>query len=140
MNISTHTDGSIEFVQAMEKLRFPIGKFNHEAHIRLAWIYLQKYQFLEGMIAFRDTLKRFAAHHGAAEKYSETITLIFVLLVHDRMALSPCQDWPSFQESNPDLFGGWRALLSKLYDQKILDLPSVKKQFHLPDRWRTTSS
>jgi hypothetical protein len=126
-----------DFVFAMENMRFPLAEFDHEAHLRLAWIYFRNKPLAEGMIAFRDTLQRCARHHGVTAKYHETITYIFLIVVHDRMTIHPNDGWSSFRSRNPSLFNDWRATLAALYSQDVLDSERAKERFMLPEKWRS---
>ena len=75
--------------------------------MRLAWAYARTLPLLEAIAKMRDGLVRFATAHGAAEKYHETITWAFVVLIHERIARAPDparETWEAFARANPDLF------------------------------------
>src|SRR5690349_16413411 len=74
-----------DFVTRFESLDVSPAEFNHAAHVRLAWIYLRDHPLPEAMMRFRDSLKRFAAHHGKSDLYHETITFAFIFLIHERI-------------------------------------------------------
>src|SRR5262249_58654622 len=59
--------------------------FHHADHVRLAWIYLRDYTLIDAIERFTRSLRHFAAHCGGAEKYHETITWAYLLLIHERM-------------------------------------------------------
>src|SRR3954464_3741998 len=90
------------FLEEVESGEFPLAEFNHAAHVRLAWIYLSCEPLPEAMIRFRDTLKRFAAKNGKSGIYNETITFMFLFLIHERIhrAPAPVSVWDEFAAVN----------------------------------------
>lgn len=107
--------------------------FDHEAHVRLAWICLSRQPLPEAMIEFRDALKSFAAGAGASRKYHETLTFFFILLVHERMT-DTSAEWPAFRDRNSDLISGWRSLVERLYGSLNKEL--LRTRFAWPESWR----
>ena len=91
-----------DFVAAVETCALAGGDFHHADHVRLAWIYLNDYPLLEAIERFTTSLRRFAAHHGVPQKYHETITWAYLLLIHERMQRdgAPC-DWAAFVTRTP---------------------------------------
>ncbi len=122
------------FVASFESLEFPADDFNHAAHVHLAWIYLHKNPFPEALILFRDSLKRFATHHGVTAIYHETITVIFVILIHDR--IKEGELWMEFRNRNSDLISRGKELIFKLYREGTLENQESKSRFVLPDLCR----
>ena len=55
--------------------------FHHRDHVRLAWIYLQRYPELEAQRQIAAAIRKFAAQHGQSDKYHETITVAWLRLV-----------------------------------------------------------
>ena len=73
----------IEFVEAFETCRLPNELFHHRDHLRLAWMYLQRYGASDAAARLRESIRRYAAHHGASGKYHETVTVAWLrLLAH----------------------------------------------------------
>ena len=42
-------------IEAFETLQFDVASFNHEAHVCVAWCYLQQYDPLESISRYRRT-------------------------------------------------------------------------------------
>src|SRR5439155_5705055 len=97
-----------EFAIAFEACAVANTDFHHADHIRLAWIYLREHPLLEAIDRFSTSLKRFAAHHGVPGLYHETITWVYLLLIHERMNGEPSFD--AFRAAYPDLFT-WKLSL-----------------------------
>jgi hypothetical protein len=123
-----------EFVDAVEGCTMAGNHFRHADHVRLAWIYLRDYPLLEAISRFTTTLKRFAAHHGAAGKYHETITWAYLLLIHERMQRGGVPDeWERFRAANGDLFARDPSILARYYTPRTLASDAARERFVLPD-------
>jgi hypothetical protein len=124
-----------ELVAAVEGCTLAGADFHHADHVRLAWIYLRDLPLIEGLERFATTLRRFAAHHGAAEKYHETITWAYLLLIHERMqATGAARDWEAFRAANPDLLAWRPSILERYYTPRTLASETARRSFVLPDR------
>jgi hypothetical protein len=100
-----------QFVQSFESLKLANNQFRHYDHVRLTWIYL-RHTARRGDLDVERTIKRmaqgiraFALHHGAVEKYHETITRAFVYLVAAHLRKTPelC-DFTDFAAAHTSLF------------------------------------
>src|SRR4029078_2575184 len=115
-------------------LTYPLDSFGHTEHVRLAWTLLAEQSLLDAMCSFRRLLLAYDKHHSAADKYNETITCIYLLLIREAMdQLCPDHDWDEFQRSNPDLFGSEKELLERWYPAGGAFMPEAKAAFRLPD-------
>jgi hypothetical protein len=111
--------------------RFDVADFHHRDHVRLAWAYLREYGLIEALIRFRDALQKFAAHKGLPGLYHETITLMFLLLIHER-----CERDMTFEEleaASPELFMWKPSLVDRLYDEATLQSDRARAALVLPD-------
>src|SRR5829696_2797906 len=71
-----------QFTRAFERGEIPPAAFDHRAHVRVAWVYLREAGSLEdATVRMRDAIKRFAAAANAAQKYHETITVLWMRLL-----------------------------------------------------------
>ena len=78
----------LEFFTQFENGTLKADIFDHPAHVKMAWIYLQKYELPEALRNFSDALKRFAKINGATGLYHETITFAFLVLIQERRQLT----------------------------------------------------
>jgi hypothetical protein len=70
------------FARAFEKGEIAPAQFDHRAHVRVAWVYLNEAPSLEQALPrMRDAIRRFAAAAGASTKYHETITVLWMRLL-----------------------------------------------------------
>ncbi len=122
-----------ELMERFEALEFLAAEFHHTQHLQLAFAYLRDDEPLEAIRRFRTALKRFALHHGAKNLYHETITMAFLLLVHDRMQRSETRDWSVFSAANADLFAWKPSILERFYRAETLSSALAKRTFLWPD-------
>jgi hypothetical protein len=126
-----------ELIAQFENGTTPADTFHHADHIRLAFEYLCRYSMLDALGRFSAALKRFAAAQGKAQRYHETITWAYMVLIRERIARAGrAQTWEEFAECNPDLLVWKGGALATLYRQKTLDSDLARHTFILPDRGR----
>ena len=94
-----------ELVEAFESCRLPGSQFHHADHIRLAWIYLGRMSEEEATRRIEQSIRRFAAHNGASQKYHHTMTLAWMKLVAAaREETFESSNFATFAERHPELF------------------------------------
>jgi hypothetical protein len=121
-----------EFVERFEAST--LDPFRHGDHVRIAWLYLRRGGLLDALARMSDGIRRFAAAHGAPEKYHETITVAFVLLIADRVArAAPDQSWDEFAEANADLFDYKSGSIRPYYRPETLASDLARRHFVFPD-------
>jgi len=129
-----------DFIVAFEGCTLPPQSFSHEAHIRLAWLYLQEHSAPVTWTKVSEGLKRYTHFLGAEEKYHETITGTYVLLIHERIeSIGKGHTWEDFIESNPDLFDREKPIIQQYYHQNTLSSDLARKAFVFPDKHMTNS-
>lgn len=123
-----------EFLRRFESCELSGDDFHHPDHVRLAWLYLQRYSLIEALAKFSEGLKGFAAAKGKASRYHETITFAYLLLIHERKKRGLCeQSWREFSEANPDLLDWKNSILKCYYNDKTLSSDFAKRVFVFPD-------
>jgi hypothetical protein len=124
-----------EWMQAFESCTLPSGSFHHAEHVKMAFLYLQKFAPLEALDRFSSNLTRFAAAHGKPGLYNETITWAYLLIIRERIARanSP-QTWAEFSSANADLLRWEDNILKKYYRPETLTSELAKRTFLFPDK------
>jgi hypothetical protein len=123
-----------EWMEQFERCALPNDSFHHADHVRMAFLYLQKYTPLEALAHFSAALRRFAIAKGKPNLYNETITWAFLLLIRERIArLNSPQTWDQFSETNADLLCWDDNILKKYYRPETLTSELAKKVFLFPD-------
>lgn len=123
-----------DFIAAFERCTLPYAAWTHEAHLRMAWIYLRQ-DCLEDVIPrVRNGIQRLNLSHGNPTGYHETVTLAFLRLVADRLRDSPPREtFAGFKERNPDLFASRPGILARYYSSQVLDSVKARRDFVEPD-------
>lgn len=112
----------------------PEEAFHHDGHVHVAWAYLQRLPLLEALPRFVSALQRFAAHHGAPQRYHATITLAYFFLIAERRERWPELDtWERFAAANPDLLRWKGGILERRYRRETLSADLARRVFVLPD-------
>jgi len=118
-----------DLLQAFESGR--LEDFPHELHVRTAWCYLRRDPILVALPRFRAALRRFAAGKGKAERYHETITVAFMLLIAERLGGVRELPWEAFAARNPDLLQWTPSPLAAFYPEDVLASPQARDVFVL---------
>jgi hypothetical protein len=122
-------------VRAFESGEGPAGGFHHAQHVRVAWWYLRAHPLPDAMARFTASLRHFAEKHGKPERYHETVTIAFLLVISERLAAAgPEAGWEAFADQNPDLFSWQPSVLDRYYRPETLWSDRARKSFVMPDR------
>jgi len=130
--------GSIDrLADAFENGTLQPGEFNHEAHIKVGWWYLRQYELLEAVTRFSAAIAHLTRKLGVADKYHETITFFYLLMIAERLGGSGGRNWTAFKADNPDLFARGPGLLQSYYSDELLHSAKARRQFVVPDLLRS---
>ena len=111
-----------------------LPEFHHADHIRAAWVYLRRFELPEAIARFSSTLRAYAASKGKADRYHETITWAYLLLINERMRRkTTLETWDQFAAANADLFDWKNGILRKYYRPETLASELARQVFLLPD-------
>jgi hydrogenase maturation factor HypF (carbamoyltransferase family) len=124
-----------KFKDEVESCRFPVEKFDHRAHLRLAFVYLVINGGTQASIdSMRNALTGLLKKAGIdpSEKYHETITEAWVLAVHHFMCntdVSVSAD--DFIDQNPELLDS--KIMLTHYSAEVLFSDEARNSFVQPD-------
>lgn len=107
--------------------------FDHEAHVYVGWLYLERFPLLETIGRYSQALRSLTTKLGVPDKYHETITWFFLALIAERREATRGHGWFAFRSENDDLFHGAR-LLARYYSKECLMSDHARQAFVLPDR------
>ena len=94
----------VALTRALERLEVPSEGFPHAYHLRVAWVYLHEAATIDDAITrMAATLRGFAASVGKAEKYSQPITVFWMLQVAAARAMMPDADLDALLRAYPRL-------------------------------------
>jgi hypothetical protein len=92
------------FVAAFEDCTLPTTLFRHREHLRLAWLYLRDLPYDEAALRMEQSIRRYAAHHGASDKYHHTVTMLWMRLIAAARDETPgASTFEAFIAAHPDL-------------------------------------
>jgi hypothetical protein len=145
-----------EFLRAFEACTLTRREWTHEAHVRMAWLYLTRRPFVEALDRIRRGIRKLNARigqppvtHRAPTRprcisvprlptspddpngYHETITVALTRIIAARVR--PGEEYAAFRERNPDLLDRALPVLSKHYSNAILWSPEARQVFAEPD-------
>lgn len=127
---SGHPGPTLEQFEALDVVP---AEFDHEAHIYVAWSYLQRFDLLTSIDRYRSVLRRLTQKFGVPDKYHETITWFYLIDVAERAKNSAASDWSSFKQRNPELFVRNPAIIRRFYSETRLMSDEARRTFVLPD-------
>ena len=124
-----------ELIEAFEQNTLRPGDFGHEAHVRLTWLYLRQHPLAEALAIISRGLIRLTTRLGVPDKYHETITYAYAMVINERMARTGRdRPWCELIAANPDLLERNKGALLRYYDAEQLDSELARKVFVLPAR------
>jgi hypothetical protein len=125
-----------EMIARFEALDLAGHGFHHRDHVRLAWIYLNRFPILEALARLSTGLADLARSHGVPDRYHQTITWAYAFLVGERMARrGPERSWEEFATDNADLLEWNDGILRRYYRDETLRSDLAREVFMMPDRW-----
>jgi hypothetical protein len=125
-----------DVVRAFERGEEPAGGFHHAQHVMAAWWYLQMHALPIALERFSAALRRFAAARGKPERYHETVTVAFLLVIAERVGRAAEPGWDAFAAANPDVLSWNPSVLGRYYQPETLWSDRARRTFVMPDRLR----
>lgn len=121
------------FRDEFETCRISAARFDHQAHIRLAYIYLAEHDHDAALTLIRSTLLGFLRHQQIdLSKYHETMTQAWILAVRHFMEISPaCGSSDAFIECNPIMLDS--KIMMTHYSAEVMFSPEARARYVEPD-------
>ena len=107
---------NLEFSNQLENCTLDASLFNHEAHLRLAWIYLNKYDLKVATKKICDVLFVYDRTVGAGMKYNNQLTVAATEIVHYFMTLSSKKNFELLLKEFPRLKYDFKKLVKTNYN------------------------
>ncbi len=126
------------FVRAFESGLIPPSEFGHVQHVRVAWVYLRESESVEEALSrMRAAIRRFAAAAGAAHKYHETITVLWMRVLADVRARGVSGELADVLRAHPGLAD--KDLPLQYYTRERLFSDEARRAWLEPDRQQLSS-
>jgi hypothetical protein len=123
----------VEFENQFENCELAPAVFNHEAHLRIAWIYINRYGVEKAVISLCSQLRNYVSRVGAFTKYNETLTIAAVRMVYHFMLKSKSHNFRDFISENLRLTHNFKELLLQHYKTDIFTSETAKREYLLPE-------
>lgn len=107
------------------------GRFDHHAHVAVAWTLLGRRTFLDAAVLYARTIETIATRAGAHDKFNLTITIAFLSLIAERRQAGGETRFADFVAANADLLES--SILTRWYSPDRLMSPGARQVFLLPD-------
>jgi hypothetical protein len=117
-----------DFLAAFNSCRLPLSSFRHGDHLRLAWLLLHRNRFDEALAQVRESIRRFAVHHGKHDLFHETVTTAWVKL----LATHSEKTFTEFLTVNEHRLTP--ALLHRFWTPAVLSSEAAKSHWVPPDK------
>ncbi len=122
------------FQNLFETYQLPKGSVTHEAHLRIAWMYLTQVTYEEALKKIRYFFNNYSQRFGDGTKYHETITVAYMQLIHKQISVSNYYSWEDFLIKNPELLKPVDQYLLPYYSKELLYSEKARKKFVAPDQ------
>ncbi len=129
-----------EFLDTFEAQKWPLDRWRHRDHIRLAYLYLTRLSFDEAADKIRAGIRAHNAAHGIPDAptigYHETMTIAWLRLVAAMLReYGPGEPGPTaaltFCDERPEL--SQKKVLRLFYSRRLMMSPEAKARFVEPD-------
>jgi hypothetical protein len=130
-NAQRHDD---DLIAQLENCTLPEDRFHHADHLHAAWLYLTRFPAAEAIAKFSQALRSYTASLGKADRYHETITWAYLLLLNERIERSgPAATWEQFAVAHPDLLDWRNSILLRYYRPETLASGLARRVFLMPE-------
>ena len=116
----------------LERIVASRGGFGHREHLELAWTCLDRYRDVDAAHqTVAAAVRHVAQRHGMPDKYHETLTRAWVVVVALHRALDAGESFDAFIAAHPRLLD--RSLLSRHYSEPVLLSQAARAHWAEPD-------
>ncbi|MEC7264291.1 MAG: hypothetical protein VXW38_11165 [Bacteroidota bacterium] len=122
-----------EFVHLFETGNLSPSLFTHEAHLRLAYIYLKNFGEELAIDKCCKGIREFDQLHGDGTKFHKTLTVASVKAVHHFMRKSKSTTFENLIVEFPRLKTSFKLLLDQHYAFDLLKSVKAKSEYVAPD-------
>jgi hypothetical protein len=121
------------FEEQFQHCKLNPALFNHEAHLRLAWIHVTKYGADKAIENITSQLCSFVVSLGAIDKYNKTLTVAAIKAVNHFIGKSHTDNFAGFIQEFPRLKFNFRELMESHYQVDIFTSEIAKQKYLEPD-------
>jgi hypothetical protein len=119
------------FIATFERGGFGADDFPHEAHVRMAWLYVTRLGPEAAIDRAARGIRALAKANGTPTLYHDTVTRAWVYVVAAAVAAAPSATFEGFLARNPQLLD--RRLLLEYYSPDVLSSAQARAGWIAPD-------
>jgi hypothetical protein len=121
-----------EFIDGFFSGKLLNGEFHHRDHLRLTWLVLSRHGRERGSRMLAHGISHFAAAHGQASRYHETMTRFWIWLVdHVRTSQPQLDSFEEFLTAFPAALD--KNLPFRHWTKEVMMSPSARSTWVEPD-------
>ena len=121
------------FFDLMENCALQKKYFSHSAHLRLAWIHIQRFGATKAEQTVPDQIKRYVNHIGMGDKFNMTLSVASVKLISKFIDQYHCKTFESLNHRVPQLQNNFIALIEVYYTKIYYNSIQAKKEYLEPN-------
>lgn len=128
-----------QFIAQFEDQSLQEQYFNHIGHLRLAFLYLQKYDFNSACEKTCSGIRKYAESLGATDKFNLTLTMAILKILNDRLNQKNYDNWQTFIDQNMDVREDLLSIILEDYSEDLLFSSRAQKEYLPPDKSFSTN-
>lgn len=134
MRLKDHTQyTNDEFEKVFESFKLKPSLFSHEAHLRLAYIHIEKYGTEKAAENMCIQIKGYAESLGVTDKFNKTVTIASIKTMNHFMQKSSSDNFNDFIKEFPRLLSNFKDILGQHYGFNVFSDKRAKKEYVEPD-------
>jgi hypothetical protein len=119
------------FVAAFHSHQLSNQGFHHRDHLRLAWVQIRRLGLEQASEAVTSGIRNFAAQHGSAERYNDTMTRFWLRLVGVGIRRHPDLSFDELLAAEPHLLD--KNLPFRHWSSERMNRDDAKQHWIEPD-------
>jgi hypothetical protein len=127
----TMTPEDHAFVEAFHAGQIANQNFHHRDHLRLAWVQIHRLGLDNASEAVTAAIRGFAAHHGSADRYNDTLTRFWLRVMAAGIGRHPEMTFDQLLAAEPHLLD--KTLPFRHWSRERLTGPEAKRAWVDPD-------
>ncbi|MEQ9298622.1 MAG: hypothetical protein RIF33_08665 [Cyclobacteriaceae bacterium] len=134
MRVKSHydyTDEELETIFASFRLK-PL-MFTHEAHLRLAYVHISKYEPEQAAQNMCEQIKGYAESLSVPEKFNMTVTIASIKAMHHFMSKAKSDNFKGLTQEFPQLLTDFREIIAQHYSFNVFADLQAKQEYVAPD-------
>lgn len=134
MRFKSHNDYTDDELESLfERFRLKPLMFTHEAHLRLAYVHINKYGPEQAALNMCAQIKGYAESLNVPEKFNMTVTIASIKTMHRFMCQSTSTNFKGLMQEFPELLTDFRVIIAKHYSFNVFADPKAKQAYIAPD-------